>query len=176
MSGHNKWSKIKHRKEATDTKKSKIFGMHAKKIAFESRQSGGDIESPGLRNALTKARADNMPNENIERAIKKGSGSDAIAFEEVRYETYGPGGVALIIEGITDNKNRTTAEIKHIFSKRGMDLAATGAALWAFTKTNDEWVANQTTPISEADGEKLGDLIDLLDEHEDVKNVYTNAE
>src|SRR5690348_1557363 len=108
MSGHNKWSKIKNKKAVTDAKKSKVFSMFAKMIAVESRKAKGDKNSPSLRAVMERARAVNMPNDNIDRAVAKGAGGDGGNLEEVLYEAYGPGGAALIIEGITDNKNRTT--------------------------------------------------------------------
>lgn len=92
------------------------------------------------------------------------------------YETYGPGGCAVVISALTDNRNRTGAEIKHLLSKNGYELAAPGSASWAFTKENNEWTANQMTALSEADGEKLSKLIELLEENDDVQGVYTNAE
>jgi len=176
MSGHNKWSKIKHKKAATDAKKSKVFSMHAKTIAVESRRARGDKSDPGLARAMERARAVNMPNDNIERAVARGVGADSAALEEVIYEAYGPGGAALVIEGITDNKNRTTPEIKHLLSTYGGNLGAQGSALWAFTKTADSWRANAAIPISPTDQEKLITLIEALDEHDDVKAVVTNAE
>lgn len=176
MSGHNKWSKIKNKKAVTDAKKSKIFTMHAKKIVFESKIAGGDTEMPNLKNAIVRARADNMPNDNIDRAVKKGAGGEGAELEEVRYEAYGPGGTAIIIEGITDSKNRTTQEIKHIFSKRGFEISPTGAAIWAFTKEAEGWKANQTVKLSEGDEEKLGELLDEIDDHDDIENIFTNAE
>ncbi len=176
MAGHNKWSKIKHKKAVTDAQKSKVFSKLAKLISNESKKCGGDMDSPGLRAVIEKARAANMPKDNIERAVKKGAGKDAGADEEVLYETYGPGGVAIIIFAITDNKNRTTPEIRHILSKRGYELAASGSAMWAFKKENGEFVANTFVQINDQDAEKLQELLDILREHDDVQEVYTNAE
>ena len=176
MSGHNKWSKIKHKKAATDAKKSKVFSIHAKTMAVVSRRARGYKNDPGLARAMERARAVNMPNDNIERAVLRGVGADNAALEEVIYEAYGPGGAALVIEGITDNKNRTTPEIKHLLSTYGGNLGAEGCALWAFTKTTDGWRAKATVPISPTDQEKLTALIETLDDHDDVKAVVTNAE
>lgn len=176
MSGHNKWSKIKHKKAVTDAQKSKVFSKYAKLIAVESKSANGDITSPTLKAVIEKAKKDNMPASNIERAVLKGTGGGDISIEPVAYEAYGPGGCALIIEGITDNKNRTAAEIKHLLSKQGLQLAEPGSAMWAFEKTGIEWVAKTTTPISEEDGEKLKNIIEIIEEHDDVQNVYTNAE
>lgn len=175
MSGHNKWSKIKHKKAATDAKKSKVFSMHAKTIAVESRRARGDKSDPGLARAIERARAVNMPNDNIDRAVARGVGADSAALVEVIYEAYGPGGVALVIEGITDNKNRTTPEIKHLLATYGGTLGAEGCALWAFTKTADGWQANTTIPINPVDQEKLMTLLEALDDHDDIRAVVTNA-
>ena len=176
MAGHNKWSKIKHKKAVTDAQKSKIFGKLARLISVESKKANGDVNAPGLRAAIEKAKKENMPNDNIERAIKKGTGGDADQMFPVLYEAYGPGGCAIIIEGLTDNKNRTSAEIKHILSKNGLSLAAQGSATWAFEKNGEEWVPKTMSPISDEDKEKLEKLIEALEENDDVQEVYTNAE
>jgi YebC/PmpR family DNA-binding regulatory protein len=175
MSGHNKWSKIKHKKAATDAQKSKEFGKMARVIAVESKLAGGDVASPGLRAAIDKARAVNMPKDNIERAVAKGMSADAAALESVVYETYGPGGVAILVEALTDSRNRTAAEMKHLLSKNGYELAAPGSAAWAFTKTADGYEPNNTVAISDEDGGKLTTLLETLDEQDDVQEVYTNA-
>ena len=176
MSGHNKWSKIKHKKAATDAAKSKIFGKFSRLISVESKKCGGDVNSPGLRSAIDRARSASMPSDNIERAVKKGAGGDTADMEEVVYEAYGPEGCALIITGLTDNKNRTSAEVKHILAKGGAELAAQGAASWAFAREGADWKANSTIPLTEDSCEKLGNLIEALEENDDVQNVYTNAE
>lgn len=176
MSGHNKWSQIKHKKAITDGKRSKMFGKYAHLIAIESKKAGGDISAPGLRAVIEHARKENMTNDAIDRAVKKGAGGDAGNMEAVLYEAYGPGGCALIIEGLTDNKNRTVAEIKHIFTKRELALAGQGAAVWAFTKSVEGYEPQTTVPLSEEDGQALAELLEELDEHEDVQEVYTNAE
>jgi YebC/PmpR family DNA-binding regulatory protein len=176
MSGHNKWSKIKRQKGATDAAKSKIFGKFAKLISTASRDAKGDTSSPVLRAAIEKAREFNMPSDNIERAVKKGIGGDGEAFEAITYESYGPGGSALIIEALTTNRNKAAQEVKHILSLHGFSLAAPGSATWAFTKTNQEWVPNMTVPLSSEDEEILSKLIDALEENDEVQNVYTNAE
>ena len=175
MSGHNKWSKIKHKKAASDAQKSKIFGKVGRLITVESKKSGG-IESPGLRAVIEKAKAVNMPKDAIERAVKKGAGSDASQMESITYEAYGPGGVALIIEALTDNRNKAAAEIKHILSKQGLSLAGMGAATWAFEKEGSEWTPKTTVEISEEDGQKLEQIIEELEENDEVQEVFTNAE
>ncbi len=175
MSGHNKWSKIKRQKEKTDGQKSKMFGKMVKMIQVEAKKAKGDLSSPGLKTAIEKARAINMPNDNIDRAIKKSA--EAGETELVVYEAYGPGGCAMIIEALTDNKNRANQEVKTILSKNGFAMAGIGAASWAFTHNpGEDWIPTSTVPLSEEDGDKLGTLIDELEESDEVNDVYTNAE
>src|SRR4030042_999885 len=128
MSGHSHWAGIKHKKELTDKKRGKIFSKMAKIIEIAARKGGDPTMNPNLRLAIEKARSVNMPNDNIERAIKKGSGENREGqLEETIYEAYGPGGAAIIIEVITDNKNRTVSEIKHILNSFGGTLSGTGS-------------------------------------------------
>ena len=175
MAGHNKWSKIKHKKAATDAAKSKIFGKMARVIALESKKAHGDTSTPGLRAAIDKAREYNMPKDNIERAVAKGTSSDTAALESILYELYGPGGSAILIDILTDNRNRTAAEIRHLLSKLGYELSTPGSAAWAFTKTADGYDAVTSVDISGDDEAKLKALMEALDEHDDVQDVYTNA-
>ncbi len=175
MSGHNKWSKVKHKKAATDGRKSKVFSKLVRFITVEAKVAKGDRNSPGLRVAIEKARAENMPAENIDRAIEKAKGGGT-ELEHVVYEAYGHGGVALIIEGYTDNRNRTAQEIKHILSKHGTGLAVPGAAMWAFAKGSQGLVPNTTLDLSDENLEKLALLVDEIGEHDDISDVYTNAE
>ena len=176
MSGHNKWSKIKRQKGATDAQKSKIFSKYAKLIATASKEAKGDVTSPALRAAIDKAREFNMPSDNIERAVKKGIGGDAESFEAITYECYGPGGSAIVIDALTTNRNKAAQEVKHILSENGFALAAPGSATWAFTRENGEWVPNMTVPLSEDDEKVLEKLIEDLEENDEVQSVYTNAE
>jgi YebC/PmpR family DNA-binding regulatory protein len=176
MSGHNKWSKIKHKKGATDAKRSNLFSKLSRLIIAESKNSNGDLTSPSLIAAIDAAKKENMPKDTIERAVKKGTDKDTASLEEVTYEAYGPGGCAIVMEGLTDNKNRIAAEVRHLLSKKGIEIAAQGAASWAFTKVGAKWTPNTTIAISEKDGEKLGVLIDELDELEDIQEIFTNAE
>jgi YebC/PmpR family DNA-binding regulatory protein len=136
MAGHSKWAQIKRKKAAQDAKKGKIFTKLIREIMVAARMGGGNPENnPRLRAAIAAAKAENMPKENIERAIKKGTGElEGMKFEEVIYEGYGPGGVAVLIEALTDNRNRTTAEIRHIFSRIGGNLGTTGCVSWLFHK------------------------------------------
>lgn len=176
MSGHSKWSQIKRQKGVTDAARSRVFSRYALLIAMESKKAGGILTAPGLASAIARAKSENMPKDNIERAIAKGASKDSGNLELVMYEAYGPAGVALIIEALTDNKNRTTPEIKHLFSKQGLEVAAPGAASWAFTKVGSKFVPNEPlTDVEGADEEKLTTLLEILDEHPDVQQIFTNA-
>jgi YebC/PmpR family DNA-binding regulatory protein len=140
MSGHSKWSSIKHKKAATDAKRGKLFTKLARAIQVAAREGGGDVETnASLALAVQKARDASMPKDNIERAIAKGSGADqdAEAFENVTYEGYGPGGVAILIETLTDNRNRTGSEVRHAFSRAGGSLGEPGSVAWIFEKKGE---------------------------------------
>ncbi len=177
MSGHNKWAQIKHKKAATDAVKSRTFSRFARLIALESKHTNGDVNSPSLKAAIDRAKAANMPKDNIERAVAKGTSKDAGDMERVVYEAYGPGGIAIVVEALTDSRNRTTQEVKLIFTKNSIEMATPGAATWAFIKLPEGgFKANEPlVDISEEDGEKLGTLLNALDDHDDVQAVFTNA-
>jgi YebC/PmpR family DNA-binding regulatory protein len=136
MSGHSKWSTIKHKKGATDAKRGKIFSKIIKEITIAARMGGGDLSgNPRLRTVLAAAKAENMPKDNIEKAIKKGTGElEGGMLEEITYEGYGPSGVAVIVETVTDNKNRTVAEVRHLFSKYNGNIGENGCVSWIFEK------------------------------------------
>jgi len=136
MSGHSKWSSIKRKKGATDAKRGQVFTKLIKEITVAARMGGGDPEGNSrLRAAIATAKADNMPKDNIERAIKKGTGElEGVSYEELVYEGYGPGGAAILIEAMTDNRNRTSADIRHIFSKSSGNLGEAGCVAWMFDK------------------------------------------
>jgi YebC/PmpR family DNA-binding regulatory protein len=136
MSGHSKWHTIKHKKGAADAKRGKIFTRIIKELTVAARSGGGDIDSnPRLRTIVAEAKANNMPRENIERAIRRGTGEEpGVSYEEITYEGYGPGGVALLIDVLTDNKNRTVGEIRHMLSKYNGNLAAENSVAWMFDK------------------------------------------
>ena len=136
MAGHSKWANIRHRKGAQDKKRAKIFTKLIKEITIASRLGGGDISTnPRLRKAVSNAKSSNLPSDKIERAIKKGTGElEGVTYEEVTYEGYGPGGVAILINTITDNKNRTVAEIRHLLSKFDGNLGENGSVSWMFDK------------------------------------------
>ncbi len=136
MSGHNKWSSIKHKKGAADAKRGRIFTKLIKEITVAARMGGGDPDAnPRLRTAIAAAKSENMPKDNIERAIKKGTGElEGVSYEENTYEGYGPGGAAIFLESVTDNKNRAVADIRHIFAKSGGNLGENGCVAWMFDK------------------------------------------
>lgn len=175
MAGHNKWTQIKHQKGAADAKKAKVFAMFGRIIAIESKKAAGNTSAPGLKTAIERARKANMPNDNIDRAVKRGVGGDAGALEEILIEGYGPGGVALLIEAVTDSRNRTVSEVKHLLSKHGGSPATPGAAVWAFQKTAEGYSPTSTVELTEQDLEVLTTLVDALEEHDDVKAVTANA-
>ena len=137
MSGHSKWSSIKHKKGAADAKRGQLFSKLSRAIIVAAKEGGGDpANNLALQNAIEKARSYSMPKDNIDRAIAKGSGADADAdaFETIVYEGYGPEGVAVIVEALTDNRNRTAADVRHVFAKHGGNLGATGAVAWQFER------------------------------------------
>jgi YebC/PmpR family DNA-binding regulatory protein len=238
MAGHSKWANIKHRKGAADAKRGKIFTKIAKEITIAARLGGGDAGSnPRLRLAVQSGRAVNMPNDNIKRAIQKGTGElEGQQLEEMMFEGYGPGGIGLLIECVSDNRNRAVADIRHILGKNSGSMADAGAVLWNFTrktvisvekgdrtdedvlmavldagaedvKTTDEsfdvyaptdgfesvrtaleaagftvtaanleYVPNQTLELAGAEAAAALKLLDLLDDNDDVQNVYSNLE
>jgi YebC/PmpR family DNA-binding regulatory protein len=136
MSGHSKWHTIKHKKGALDAKRGKLFTKLIKEITVAARTGGGDVDANArLRKAVSDAKGGNMPNDTIERAIKRGTGElEGVSYDEITYEGYGPGGVALMVESVTDNRNRTVAEIRHMFSKNGGNLGEAGSVGWMFDK------------------------------------------
>jgi len=238
MAGHSKWANIKHRKGAADAKRGKIFTKIAKEITISSRLGGGEPTSnPRLRLAVQAARAVNMPNDNIKRAIQRGTGEiEGQQLEEMMFEGYGPGGIGLLIECVSDNRNRIVADIRHILSRNNGSMADAGAVAWNFTrktvisvqkgekseedvlmavmdagaedvKTSDEtydvyapidmfdpvrnalesagfelsaanlqYVANQTLELNGSEAASALKLLDMLDDYDDVQNVYTNLE
>lgn len=156
MAGHSKWSKVKHIKAVVDAKKGKVFGKLAKEIAVAAKHGGGDPGfNPRLRTILLKARAINMPADNIDRAIKKGTGElPGVSYDEVTYEGYAPGGVALLVEALTDNKNRTVAEVRTLFTKHGGNLAVAGAVKHLF-----QYKGHLLVPADAIGEEELMDLV-----------------
>jgi YebC/PmpR family DNA-binding regulatory protein len=239
MAGHSKWASIKHKKKAVDAKRGALFTKLTRAITVAAREGGGDPEgNPALALAIQKARDASMPKDNIERAVAKGTGadSDADAYEAVVYEGYGPGGVAVIVEALTDNRNRAASDVRSYFTKSGGNLAETGAVSFMFDRVGvieydakvasedammeaaieagaDDvssseggheifasqetfrdvakaleakfgeprkaaltWRPQNTVAVDDETGEKLLKLIDMLNEHDDVQNVYANFE
>ena len=238
MSGHSKWSTIKRKKAAADQKRGKIFTKLIKEITVAARQGGGDIDgNPRLRLAVDNAKSANMPLDNIDRAIKKATGAlEGANYLELTYEGYGPGGVAILIESVTDNKNRTVAEVRHGLTKYGGSLGENGSVAWMFDrkgvismpaqgKTEDDlmelileagaediqgeddyfeitsavedfetvrktiadagleienaslqWIAKNSVEVTGETAEKLMKMIDMIEDSDDVQNVYTNAD
>jgi YebC/PmpR family DNA-binding regulatory protein len=236
MSGHSKWAGIKHKKAIVDAKKGQLFTKLIKEITVAAREGGGNPDTnPRLRLAISKAKEANMPSENIERAIKRGTGElPGITYEQVIYEGYGPQGVAVMVEALTDNKNRTTAEIRNIFSRKGGNMAGQGSVSWLFSKkgyflidraqiSEDEllsivlevgaedmkteekfyeitcqvkdferikeslkekginfstatitMIPASTIKLTGTEAKKVLDLIEAIEEHEDVQEVYAN--
>lgn len=238
MSGHSKWSTIKRKKEALDQKRGKIFTKLIKEITVAAKVAGGDVDSnPRLRLAVDNAKSANMPLDNITRAIKKATGElEGVTFLELMYEGYGPSGVAFIVECLTDNKNRTVADVRHLFTKHGNGLGESGSVSWMFDrkgiitlptqgKEEDEifeiileagaddlqteedffevttsvdsfetvrktlvdagleienaslqWIAKNTIEVEGEAAEKVEKLFDMLEDSDDVQNVYSNAD
>jgi YebC/PmpR family DNA-binding regulatory protein len=178
MSGHNKWAQIKHKKAITDSKKSKIFSKLVRFISVEAKLSLGK-DSPGLRAAIEKAKKVNMSSDVIERAVKKASEPSA-HMDAITYETHGPGGVGIIIETLTDSKNRTAQDIKHILTKNNFVLGGIGSVSWGFKKEKSPeglvWTPTNNISLSDTDLELLDKLVEELEENDDVQEVYTNAE
>src|SRR5436305_12541370 len=175
MSGHSKWSTIKHKKGAADAKRGKVFTRIIKEMTIAARLGGGDIDgNPRLRAAVAEAKSNNMPKDNIERAVKRGTGElEGTMYEELTYEGYGPGGMAVIVETLTDNTNRTTPEIRHIFEKQGGSLGTPGSVKFQFQKKGYFAVEK-----SEASEEKLMDLVleagadDLQSDDPEIFEIY----
>lgn len=238
MAGHSKWAQIKRKKAVADAKRGKLFTKLIREISIAARQGGGNPEgNPRLRLAIEQARAANMPMENIERAIKKATGElEGSKFEEIIYEGYGPGGIAILIEAVTDNKNRTVSELRHLFSRHGGRLAETGSVNWKFQRkgiiiiTKDQiseddlimlaldtgaddvitesdyyeiqtplenfekvrkalsekglkidsaslqFVPQNLMKIESKENETALKLLEVLEDHDDVQNVYTDAD
>ena len=179
MSGHSKWSTIKHKKGAADAKRGKVFTRIIKEMTIAARLGGGDAEgNPRLRAAVAEAKANNMPKDNIERAIKRGTGEiEGVNYEEVTYEGYGPGGVAIIVDALTDNTNRTTPEIRHMFEKNGGNLGTPGSVKFQFEKKG--YFAVEKSAVGE---DKLMEIAleagadDLQAEDSEAFEIYTSPE
>jgi YebC/PmpR family DNA-binding regulatory protein len=188
MSGHSKWSTIKHKKAAKDAKRGKIFTKLIKEITVAARLGGGDVNAnPRLRTAVLTARQSSMPADNIDRAIKKGTGElEGVTYEEVTYEAYGPGGVAILVHALTDNRNRTVAELRSLFERWGGTLGVAGSVAWMFTKrglvtveragVDEDRVMEAALEAGADDVRDAGDLLEILTSPEQLEAVKTALE
>ena len=188
MSGHSKWSTIKRKKGALDAKRGKIFSRLAKEITVAAKLGGGDAEmNPRLRTVLLAAKGQNMPKDNIERAIKKGTGEiEGVSYEEQRYECYGVAGVALIVDTLTDNKNRTVAEVRHSVNKHGGSMGESGAVTWNFDQKgvisvekeglSDDDIFEKATEAGADDVDMDGELYDVFTDPGELHNVVSALE
>src|SRR3989475_8296876 len=178
MSGHSKWHSIKHKKGATDAKRGKLFTKFIKEITVAARTGGGDPDANArLRKAILDAKAGNMPNDTIDRAIRRGTGAEeGVTYEEITDEGYGPGGVALLIEAMTDNRNRTVAEIRHIFAKNGGNLGESGSVGWMFDKKGYIVVDKTAKPEEELIDIAIEAGADDLRDDEDNFEIITSPE
>lgn len=190
MAGHSKWANIKHKKGKEDARRGKVFTKLIKEITVAARMGGGDPSAnPRLRSAILAAKAENMPKDNLERAIKKGTGElEGVNYDEMTYEGYGPGGAAIIVESLTDNKNRAIADIRHIFTKYGGNIGSTGCVSWMFDKkglivvdkktANEELLMEIAIEAGAEDVKDEGDEFEVItapDDFETVKEALDNA-
>jgi YebC/PmpR family DNA-binding regulatory protein len=190
MSGHNRWSKIKHKKEASDSKKSKLWTKVIKELTLSARLGGGDVNgNPRLRAAADKARSVNMPNDTIDRAIKKGTGDlEGVNYEEFNYEVFGPGGAAVLVEIMTDNRNRTASDIRSVITRHGGNLGASGSVGWMFKKqglivyekaaVDEEKVTDQAIELGADDIRSEGESLIVVTEpkqFEDIRDKLKKA-
>lgn len=178
MSGHSKWHSIKHKKGATDAKRGKLFTKFIKEITVAARTGGGDPDANArLRKAILDAKAGNMPNDTIDRAVRRGTGAEeGVNYEEITYEGYGPGGVAILIEAVTDNRNRTVAEIRHMLSKNGGNLGEAGSVGWLFEKKGYIVVDKTAKPEDELFEIAIDAGADDLRDDEDNFEIITSPE
>jgi YebC/PmpR family DNA-binding regulatory protein len=188
MSGHSKWSSIKHKKALKDARRGKQFTKFIKEITVAARMGGGDINAnPRLRTAVTTARQNSMPADNIERAIKKGTGElEGVSYEEITYEAYGPGGVAMLVQALTDNRTRTVADLRSIFSKHGGNLASAGAVAYMFQKrglitveragVDEDRVMELALEGGAEDVREAGDILEVLTSPEQFEAVKAALE
>ncbi len=181
MAGHSKWNNIKQRKGANDAKKGKVFSQISKQIKMATKEGGsGDPNAnPSLRLALEKARSANMPKDNIQRAIDRGLGksSTGATIQQIDYEGFGPGGVPIIVSAMTDNPNRTSSNMKFIFSRGGGSLGSPGSAMYMFQRNDaGDYVTTMPMPVEPADEKKIKSLLDQFLSDDDVEDVYTAAQ
>jgi len=183
MSGHNRWTKIKHKKEASDSKKSKVWTKLIKELTVSARVGGGDPGgNPRLRTAIDKARGVNMPNDTIDRAIKKGTGDlDGVSYEEFNYEVFGPGGTAVLVEVMTDNRNRTAGDIRSVITRHGGNLGASGSVAYMFKKqglvvfdktaVDEDKLTDQAIELGAEDIRTEGDSLVVVTEPKEFERI-----
>ncbi len=176
MSGHNKWSQIKHKKAVVDSKRSQLFSKHAKNITNETKKAGGDVSAAGVLAAIERAKKDSMPKDNIEKALLRGQKLRGNDDQEIIFEGFGPEGVAILVVTETDNNNRTAPIVKKIFSKHNCSFGSPGSASWAFTRQENTFEPINKVTASDKTKESLNSLIEELEECDDVEAVYTTAE
>jgi len=176
MSGHSKWSTIKHKKAVTDAKRANVFTKLGRLISVAAKEGGNPDANLKLKLAIDQARAVNMPKDNIERAIKRGTGElkDQANIEEIIYEAFGPGGIMMVIKTLTDNKNRTVSEIKTILGKFSGKLGGIGSVMWNFKISESEYKPKNIMKVDEAELQKFASLRKALEDQDDVQKVYDN--
>lgn len=178
MAGHSKWAQIKRKKAVTDARRGKLWTKILKEVTVAARIGGGDPSgNPRLRTAIQEAKNSNVPNDNIDRAVKRGSGDlDGVSYEEISYEGYGPGGSAFLVEAVTDNRNRTVAEVRHLLSKHGGNLGESGSVAWMFAKRG--YIALDKTKLADEEVMELALELEVEDvaSDEDVHELFTSAE
>lgn len=173
MSGHSKWSQIKHKKAANDQKRSSIFSKLLRVISVAAKEESDPQFNPSLRSAIEKAKAANVPMDNIERAIKKSSEQSDV--DTLLIEAYGPHSIAILIHALTDNRNRTVSELKKIITDKGGKWADPGSVMWAFEKDGVEWKPKFPQELSENQEQDVLSFLEVLDDHPDVSDMYTNT-
>ena len=178
MSGHNKWSQIKRTKGINDAARGRVFTKLGKEIHVAVKSGGGDpAGNSKLRDVIAKCKASNMPNDNIQRCIKNAVGdAGRTNYENITYEGFGPGGVAVMVHALTDNKNRTASEIRHTFDKFGGSLGVSGSVSYIFVEIEGEYLSEFTVSVPDDKAASFEKLLDMLDENEDVQDVWHNAE
>jgi len=183
MAGHSKWAQIKRAKGANDVSRGRLFTKLGKEIHVAVRQGGADpVSNTRLREAIAKAKQSNMPNDNITRSIKNASdGANKTHYDDVTYEGYGPGGVAVLVEALTDNKNRTAGVVRHAFEKFGGSLGVSGSVSYIFVRLDNadgvyEYLPDFSIPVPEDKEQAFEKMLDMLDESDDVQAVWHNAE
>jgi len=174
MSGHNKWAQIKHQKGATDQKRGALFSKLLRAISAAAKEDPDPKFNPRLRSMIEKARTHSVPQENVDRAIQKAKNAEE-NYDELLFEAYAPGGIALLVRAITDNRNRTVAEIKKLLHDHGGKWAEIGSVQWAFEKTEEGWRARFPQDVLRETSEQLAALIVALEAHNDVEKVWANA-